>query len=251
MTVVLKHDSRIRLLLRYLLGSVFLLMSSSSFVMAQSKDFQADGWRGLVLDVSTPEDAIRIFGNPSRDQDNQSVRVWRIDNWLAGKEKQKVFRIFKYKREKVKGVGFVELAFLRGKLAVITLDDLPSPDRREAEWVDPDDLERLFSGVFKPHMREVSEKLLPLHDFLSKAPAELEKYDTVYDLLGVTDKCFIVAPVDNDLDAVGGIGLFGSDPSLGSRDRDKKSVRKRIDASGKYPGYVPALKIISRKLAQP
>jgi hypothetical protein len=46
------------------------------------------------------------------------------------------------------------------------------------------------------------------------------------------------------------VGVFGPDPTVGSREKEKKKIRKAIDAGGKYPGYVSAMKIISRRLAQ-
>jgi len=229
---------------------VVLLFIPAVVLVAQSLELHADRFRDLVLDVSTPEDAVRLLGKPSKDESGESVRVWGIDNWLAGKEKQKIFRKLTYKWGKAKGVEFVELAFLEGKLAMITLEDLPSPDRREPGWINPDDLGKLFAVSFKPRKREASKTLLPLTEFQSAAPTELSKYETYYDVLGVGESSFIVALVDNDKDISGYVGVFGPDPTVGSREREKKRIRKAIDAGGKYPGYVSAVKLISRRLAQ-
>ena len=58
---------------------------------------QPDGRRGLIVDVSTPEDAIRILGQPSNDKSNQSLRLLMIDKWLeGGKYNQKLFRKLTY-----------------------------------------------------------------------------------------------------------------------------------------------------------
>jgi hypothetical protein len=227
-----------------------LLITTPCLLTAQEQQLRSDGWRGLVLDVSTAEDAVRILGKPSKDEDKVSVRIWGIDNWLNGQEKQKIFRTLSYKWGKIKGVEFVELAFLDGKLAVITLRELPTPDRREAGWIDPDNLEKLFNASFKPRKREPGKNLLPLSAFQSAAPEELSKYESYYDVLGVGDKSFSVALVDNEKDISGYIGVFGADPTAASREKEKKNIRKGIDAGGKYPGYVSALKIISRKLAE-
>lgn len=235
--------------MRYMLLVVIVLLTNLSPLMAQNHEMRSDGWRGLVLDVSTPEDAIRILGKPSKDEDKVSVRIWGIDNWLAGKEKQKIFRTLSYKWGKAKGAEFVELAFLDGRLAIITLQELPTPDRRQAGWIDPDDLEKQFSAPFKPRNREASKDLPPLSEFQSKAPTELSKYESYYDALGVAEKSFIVALIDNDKDISGYVGIFGPDPTAGSREKEKKKIRKGIDAVGKYPGYVSSLKIISRRLA--
>src|SRR6185436_11056771 len=114
------------------------------------------------------------------DEDKESVRIWGIDNWLSGKEKQKIFRTLSYKWGKVKGVEFVELAFLDGRLVLITLQDLPSPDKREAGWIDPDDLEKVFAVPVKPRKREASKNLPSLSEFQSAAPGELNKYESYY-----------------------------------------------------------------------
>ena len=132
--------------MRYVLIFIFLLTTNPALSMAQNREVQSDGWRGLVLDVSTPEDAVRVLGKPSKDEDKVSVRVWGVDNWLNGEERRKIFRTLSYKSGEVKGVEFVELAFLDGRLVVITLRELPAPDRREAGWIDPDDLGKLFSA---------------------------------------------------------------------------------------------------------
>jgi hypothetical protein len=236
--------------MRYVLLIIIALLTINPIsINAQDQEIQADGWRGLTLDVSTLEDAVRILGKPSRDEEKVSVRIWGIDNWLVGKEKQKIFRTLKYKWEKVKGVEFVELAFLDGKLVVVTLEGLPTPDRRQAGWIDPDKLEEIFSVLFKPRKREASKNLPSLSEFQASAPTELIKYENYYDLLGVADKSFIVALVDNEKDISGFVGIFGADPTARSREKEKKKIRKAIDQGGKYPGYINALKIISRRLA--
>jgi len=236
--------------MRNVLSLLILLLLIPAGVLAQNQQLHADGFRDLVLDVSTPEDAARLLGKPSKDESGESVRVWGIDNWLAGREKQKIFRKLTYKWGKAKGAEFIELAFLDGKLAMITLEDLPSPDRHQSGWINPDDLEKLLAVSFKPRKREASKTLLPLSEFQSAAPTELSKYETYYDFLGVGENSFIVALVDNDKDISGYVGVFGPDPTVGSREKEKKKIRKAIDAGGKYPGYVSAMKIISRRLAQ-
>jgi hypothetical protein len=228
---------------------VVLFLTSAVGLVAQTPELRSDSFRELVLDVSTPDDAIHLLGKPSKDERGESVRVWGIDNWLVGKEKQKIYRKLTYKWGKVKGAGLVELAFLDGKLAMITLEDLPSPDRRQTGWINPDDLEKLLAVSFKARKREASKTLPPLSEFQS-APRGLTKYETYYDVLGVGEKSFIVALVDNDKDISGYVGIFGVDPTVGTREREKKKIRKSIDAGGEYPGYVSAIKLISRRLAE-
>lgn len=43
-----------------------------------------DRWRGLVIDESTPEDAIRILGQPQSDK-LSDLPVRRLNNWITMK----------------------------------------------------------------------------------------------------------------------------------------------------------------------
>src|SRR3954452_23357334 len=82
-----------------------------------------DRWRGLILDESTPADAIKILGEPQKDKDNQQMRMFGgVSKWLTKRQKEKVFRSQEFKLAKGEGVEKAYLFYLDGKLVRIMLD---------------------------------------------------------------------------------------------------------------------------------
>jgi len=78
-----------------------------------------DGWHGLFLDQSTPEDAIRLLGKPISDKlDRLHIHV--VDKWVSAKHKEKLFRILTFK--KIEEVDQVHLAFIDSKLVMISFN---------------------------------------------------------------------------------------------------------------------------------
>lgn len=215
---------------------ILLFLSFPISTAAADDQARSDGWQGMVLDVSTPEDAVRLFGTPAKDKDRVILELPRPISWLSDKYKQKIFRTLTYK--KLRDYKQVNFSFLDSKLVAITME---APDAElEKNWIDPDDLENLFAVVFKPHKRQHKRQLPTPSEFQSNAPTELKKddYDYWYDMIAVSDKSFIVAIADNYQYIS---GLFES--------RDAK-LRKKINARGlRYPGYVSDIEIISRTLA--
>lgn len=204
--------------------------------LAQDTQIAADRWAGMVLNVSTPNDAIRLLGTPSKDKDKVVLDLPRPFSWISDKRKEKVFRTLSYKR--IQEYKNVRLSFLDGKLVAITME-LPDAEL-EDKWIDPDDLEQLFGVVFKPSPREYGKKLPSPSEFHANAPSELKKddYDYWYDMIAVSEHSFIVAVADNYKYIS---GLFES--------TDAKR-RKKINSRGtRYPGYVSEIEIISRTLA--
>jgi len=204
-------------------------------VVCGAEEVRPDGWAGMVLDTSSPEDAVRLFGTPAKDKDKVALDLPRPLSWLSDKWKQKLFRTLTYK--KLREYKEVRFSFLDGKLVVISME---APDAEfEENWIDPDDLEALFGVSFKPNQR-TTKKLVSPSEFLANAPAELKKdeYDYWYDMIAISDKSFIVAIADNYKYIS---GLF---------EKPEAKRRKKINAHGaKYPGYVSDIEIISRTLA--
>jgi hypothetical protein len=226
---VLKVFSRI-------LGITAIAVWCSVSQFAQVKSPRPDGWEAVVLNVSSPDDAIRLFGAPAKDKDKVALELPRPLSWLSEKYQEKVFRTLTYK--KLHAYKQVQLSFLDGKLVSIVL---VAPNAEiEQNWVDPDDLESLFGVSFKPHKRQRNTKLPVPSEFAAKAPAELKKdeYDYWYDMIAVSENSFIVAIADNYKYQS---GIFDS-PDV--------KRRKKINAVGpRYPGYVSDIEIISRSLA--
>ena len=216
-----------------------LLFASFAVSAGASDEVRSDGWKGMVLDVSTPEDAVRLFGTPSKDKDKIILDLPRPLSWLSDKYKQKIFRTLTYK--KLKPYKQVNLSFLDGKLVAIALE---APNGEiDDDWIDPDDLEKLFGAVFKPHKRQRNRQLPPPLEFQQSAPAELERkddYDFWYDMIAVGEKSFIVAIADNYPYRS---GLIFDSP-------DAKR-RKKINARGlRYPGFVSYIQLTSLSLAR-
>ena len=226
------------------LCALLFLVTLWTPLKAQDDALGRNGWGGLLLDASTAEDAERLLGRPDGRKENVKLTVRRIDKWLAGKQKQKLFRVLTYKH--LKGYKSAQLSFLEGRLVAIDLE-LPDPDRAEPGWIDPDELSGLFDTPFKP--LSLTAKLPTLREVQTTAPTEFKKYDWYYQMVAISDKSIIYAHVDNDKSVGGRYGPFGPDPTAESREREKKRARKVIDAQGKYPGYVISLQLISRSLA--
>jgi hypothetical protein len=220
-------------LILYIATLIFLCVTAA---VAQENRPAPDRWAGMVLDVSTPEDAIRLFGQPSKDKDKISLELPRPLSWLSDKYKQKVFRTLTYKR--MQEFENVQFSFLDGRLVSIAME---APNGEiDDRWIDPDNLEQLFGVAFKPTARKYGKKLPPPADFHANAPSELKKddYDYWYDLIAVSEHSFIVAIADNYQYQS---GIFASP--------DAKK-RKQINARGvRYPGYVSDIELISRTLA--
>jgi hypothetical protein len=218
-----------------LIISLLVLLFVVAPVILAAEDVRPDGWAGMVLNVSSPEDAVRLFGPPRKDKDKIALDLPRTLSWLSDKWKQKIFRTITYK--KLREYAEVRFSFLDGKLVAISME-APNGELDD-NWIDPDDLEKLFGVPFKPQQR-TTKKLVPLAEFLASAPDELKKgeYDYWYDMIAISDKSVIVAISDNYIYIS---GLFES--------RDAKR-RKKINARGaRYPGFVSDIEIISRTLA--
>ena len=225
--------------------SLLIVVVCATSSHAQENDARPDGWRGAILNLSTPDDTIRLFGTPAKDKDRTALEMRRPVSWLSDKYKQKVFRTLTYK--KLFGYKQAQFSFLDGKLVMISLE-AQNPTDGAQEWIDPDELESLFVTSFKPHARRAGQKLPPPSVFRASAPAELKKDDYAYwyDMIAVGEDSFIVAVVDN-YQHVSAYTPFGRDPTF----EGQKKERERINAAGKYPGFVSDIQIISRGLAEP
>ena len=210
------------------------LLSASS--LSVREEVRPDGWAGMVLDVSTPDDAIRLFGVPAKDKDKVALDPPRPLSWLSDRYKEKVFRTITYK--KLHEYEQVRFSFLDGKLVSIAME-APNGEIKD-NWIDPDDLEQLFGASFRPHKRKRNTKLPSPSVFMADTPAELQKdeYDYFYDMIAVSEKSFIVAVVDNHIYIS---GLFKSPDA-----KRREKINKR---GAKYPGYVEDIEIVSRTLA--
>jgi hypothetical protein len=220
----------------------FVLLVCTTASVAQQPPAQPDGWRGLVLDVSTTDDAIRVLGKPKSDKSAQSLQLIMVDKWLPGaKYNQKVFRRLTFK--KPDGFEEAQLSFLDDRLVLI---DLTARDGDVPDWVDPDDLGEMFNARFIYSEWHFGKKLEPLVEFEKFDGAPPKKFAEIYNMIAISERSFIVAHVGN-IEARG-TSLFGPPCTSCAKEENKK--RKTRDAGGAFPGQVSYIQIVSRKLAQ-
>jgi hypothetical protein len=94
-------------------------MLTISSVCAQEQDHPLpDRWHGLIIDQSTPEDAVAALGQPSSDKPENNFKPYPLDKRIS--TKGKAIRQLQYKN--VPGFDLVKLYFADGKLAAIYLD---------------------------------------------------------------------------------------------------------------------------------
>ena len=218
---------------------VLLYLILAPFSEAQSDhDNRPDRWRGLILGESTPNDTVDSLGPPSSDKVT-SLSVTLVDKWLGTKHKQKIFRTLSF--EKVKGFDEAKISFLDNKLVMIRLTAKSYDD---PDWIDPDNLQKLFGSEFTPLVKFMGKRMPALRDYdANRERASKKEMDGMYDMLAVTERSFIVTRVDN--------GAFGrNDLVPGSRRRRDKEL-KEMSAGGEYPGEVVFIQLISRGIVTP
>lgn len=98
---------------------------------------QPDRWSGLIINESTPDDAVRILGKVSKDKIG-TLKIKKIDSWLSKEKMDEKYRILEF--NKVKGISKVILAFNNNKLIFIELSH---------PWdLKPEELRALFQIKF-------------------------------------------------------------------------------------------------------
>jgi len=182
--------------------------------------YKRDGWYGLTLDKSTPEDAIHTLGQPSGDTSDR-LRIQIIDNWVIAKHKQKIFRVLTYKE--VAGAKEAKLAFLENKLVRIYIEyedkQFPATDLKEKFGTDFVLLKHSVSSDSTPSMFEGQKE--------SPTP---ESYPAGYCMISVTPQSLISGVV--------------------TVRKIKDLARYASGAETKDPGSLSSLDIISRTLAK-
>lgn len=188
---------------------------------------QDNGWHGLIINVSSVDDAVKSLGKPVKDETNQKVEVVSVrgEDWLNGTQKQKIFRKLTF--EKPERFAKARLYFKDNLLVVI---ELQPKSATEAD--------------FKPHNTVFGGKPLgkPEEFAIKGDPTTDKEIRAYYEMIGITEKCFVFARIDNTEPEA--VGLFGANPTY---NRKRKEKKKR-DSNGNFPGNVNLLQIISRSL---
>jgi hypothetical protein len=177
---------------------------------------QPDRWHELIIDQSSPEDAIRILGKPVEDK-TDSFRVYKIEDWITKSIREKKYRRLEYKN--LEGLNKVILAFADSKLVFIELNP---------EKLDPDVLENAYGVAFTPTFAK-TDIALNRGNYSRDNGIKAKSYGPFYYLYATAPKTFLVAGVSNS--------------SLGSI-LGAKAVNDDIG----YPGKVVQLQLVSRTL---
>lgn len=180
---------------------------------------QPDGWHGLVIDQSTPQDAINLLGKPASDK-LDSVDIHGVDKWITPRHKEKIFRELTFK--KVGDAKKVELSFLEDRLAVIRLDyDKNKRRAREAP---------AFFGTDFVLVEAIPKGTRPA-DYEGQKESTVPKvYPIAYGMLSVSRGSILLVIVNNT----------GFKAML--KDMARQPTREV------WPGWVMIVEIISRKL---
>jgi len=148
-----------------LLTFAFVLVAAISIVAQEP-----DRWRGMVLDESTTEDAIKVFGQPKKEQMNRLWPNGPVSSRLSNQHKKKIFKTLEFQFKKDDGVQKAILAYLNDKLVMITLD-LKSGD------VSPNGLSNIYGIDFVYQRTEMF--------------GTGGGYPVVYGLLGTSERSFV------------------------------------------------------------
>ena len=165
-------------MLRFLvLSSAILLAANAS---GQTNNSRADGFRGLILNQTTSEEAVRILGQPVTDKTDR-LDVAKLSKWLDPKHKEKIFRQLSFKN--VGDFSQIHLSFLENKLMMIDLEF--------KKILFPARLNDLFGLEFTVIGAQGSPSDLPNEP--GKYPVRFIPvfYPFNYNLIGISDKTFI------------------------------------------------------------
>lgn len=207
--------------MKYLTLICFLLICFSSAYPQSPESPKPDRWRGLILDQSTPEDAIQILGQPASDKIGK-LYVSKIQSWLSKRAKEKIFRTLEFK--KPEGIDKARLSFLDNKLVAIDLD--------VRKGIAPIALANIYGVEFQPLVSAADVAFRPRDYESNQGRIYPKTYPTVYSMVAVSKNSFIDAMVSNV-------------PSFGGALTRSMGIP---DEPGTFPGRVETVTIVSRTL---
>ena len=155
-----------------------VLLATTAF--AQSNNPRADGFRGLILNQTTSEEAVRILGQPVADKTDR-LDVAKLSRWLDPKHKEKIFRQLSFRN--VGDFSQIHLSFLDNKLMLIDLEF--------KKILFPARLNDLFGLEFAVIGAQQGPSDLPNEP--GKYPVRFIPiyYPFNYNMIGISDKTFI------------------------------------------------------------
>jgi hypothetical protein len=177
-----------------------------------------DRWHGLIIDQSTPEDAIKILGQPASDK-VESFKPYPFEKRIS--TKGKTFRHLKFKE--IKGLDSASLVFTDNKLVGIFLDlkdKIPASAIQNNYGVEFEPKISSFEVASNPgNYERVQGKLYP------------KNWPSGYFIQGETAQVWIGATIDNS--SFGAMMMGSSRGSTGT---------------GAFPGKATGVMILSRAL---
>ncbi len=191
----------------------FLLIFAAVATFGQ----QPDRWHGFIIDESTPEQAIVALGKPDSDK-TDSCRVYQLDRLLTKATHEKNYRKLEFKD--VNGFKKVTLTFSSNKLVVIEL---------RPEKLSPNVLESAYGIKMRPLFSGIDQAFNPGSFERDAGEIHAKKYPVWYQLVGKSDKTFVMAGIGNS--SIGSV--------LGT---------SAINDNMTYPGKVEIITIVSRTL---
>jgi len=181
-----------------------LIFACAAVGIAREQDKPVpDRWRGLILDQSTFEDAVRVLGKPKKDKIG-SISAQEIDNWLTKKRKEKIFRNVEF--DKPEGMKKAFLSFLDNKLVMITL--------RLKSSISPEALSNIYGVPFEPKIGAMDIAFSPRAFERNQGKIYPTTYPTVYSMVAVSEHSFVTAMVANVPSFLGALGKSAGVPDL-------------------------------------
>ena len=177
-------------------------------------------WHGMVLDVTTPAQAVGVFGQPSKDQ-LERLRVKELARQLTPKHKEKIFRMLEF--GSIDSFDHVRLFFQDGRLVLVELDF------EKTKRPVPDSLSGIYGIEFAPLITAWQERADPEAYEHHEGKVYPKRYASEYRLAAATDQSYVVADVNNK--------------AIGTVFRDLFDTKFRG-----LPGKVETLQLISRTL---
>lgn len=200
------------------LAALLCVLSLPAVAFAQEQGRQTpERWRNLVIDQSTPDDAIRTFGRPVSDQ-FEDFKPYPLNKWVNTTGKS--FRQLRYKNSP--GLGSVRLVFTANLLVAIMLD----PEKRTPASA----IVNNYGIEFEPKLNGIDAASVSSQTEQRAGQLEPRSYPPTYFLLGTTGKVWIVFGIDNTSDA----SLAGS---------SSNPAGARV-----FPGKAMSMLILSRSL---
>lgn len=179
---------------------------------------QPDRWRGLVLDESTPAQAIATLGQPKEDKTDR-LRVFEVPGkWLSKRHEEKTFRLLTW--EKLDGMNKVEAGFDGERLVLLALFPKEQPAAAA--------LTGIYGMPLTPRVG-VYETAFPADFERNQGRVYPRTYPSAFALVGVASRVFVGALVMN--------------AGLGSILRNSAGV-----SDGDIPGKVKRIEFVSRAL---